>query len=64
MLADIPNVRQMHGYCSLCLARCGTVATVTDGQFVRQTLIRLTRPARQFAPRDERLQNWSITRID
>src|SRR5277367_491214 len=35
MSADIPNVRQVHGYCGLCLARCGTVATVTDGQFVR-----------------------------
>ncbi len=35
MSADIPNVRQVQGYCSLCLARCGTVATVTDGQFAR-----------------------------
>ena len=24
-----------HGYCSLCIARCGTVATVTDGIFTR-----------------------------
>ena len=30
MSADIPNVRQVHGFCSLCIARCGTVATVTD----------------------------------
>src|SRR5271167_230219 len=35
MSADIPNVRQVHGYCSLCIARCGTVATVTDGRFTR-----------------------------
>src|SRR6267154_1042066 len=35
MSAEIPNVRQVQGYCSLCIARCGTVATVTDGQFTR-----------------------------
>jgi anaerobic selenocysteine-containing dehydrogenase len=35
MSAVIPNVRQMHGYCSLCIARCGTVATVKDGRFTR-----------------------------
>jgi anaerobic selenocysteine-containing dehydrogenase len=35
MSAGIPNVRQVHGYCSLCIARCGTVATVTDGIFTR-----------------------------
>jgi anaerobic selenocysteine-containing dehydrogenase len=33
--AEIPNMRQVHGYCSLCIARCGTVATVTDGKFTR-----------------------------
>src|SRR5713101_2433396 len=35
MSAEIPNVRQVRGYCSLCIARCGTVATVTDGRFTR-----------------------------
>ncbi len=35
MSAAIPNVRQVQGYCSLCIARCGTVATVTDGKFTR-----------------------------
>jgi anaerobic selenocysteine-containing dehydrogenase len=35
MPADAPEVRNVHGYCSLCLARCGTVATVTDGRFTR-----------------------------
>jgi anaerobic selenocysteine-containing dehydrogenase len=35
MSARIPNVRQVPGYCSLCIARCGTVATVTDGRFTR-----------------------------
>ena len=34
MSADSPNVRR-HGYCGLCIARCGTVATVTDGRFTR-----------------------------
>jgi anaerobic selenocysteine-containing dehydrogenase len=35
MSAGIPNVRQVPGYCSLCIARCGTVAAVTDGRFTR-----------------------------
>ena len=35
MSAEIPNMRQVQGYCSLCIARCGTVATVTDGRFTR-----------------------------
>src|ERR1700751_3076695 len=35
MLADTPTARHVKGYCSLCLARCGTVATVTDGRFTR-----------------------------
>jgi anaerobic selenocysteine-containing dehydrogenase len=35
MSAEIPNVRQMQGYCGLCIARCGTVATLTDGRFTR-----------------------------
>ena len=35
MSAEMPNVRQVQGYCGLCIARCGTVATVTDGKFTR-----------------------------
>jgi anaerobic selenocysteine-containing dehydrogenase len=35
MSPETPNVRQVQGYCSLCIARCGTVATVTDGRFTR-----------------------------
>ncbi|QOZ47588.1 molybdopterin oxidoreductase [Bradyrhizobium sp. CCBAU 53340] len=35
MSAEMPNIRRVQGYCSLCIARCGTVATVTDGQFTR-----------------------------
>src|SRR5579871_950098 len=35
MSAEIPNVRQVKGYCSLCIARCGTIATVTNGSFTR-----------------------------
>ncbi|MGY3507013.1 molybdopterin-containing oxidoreductase family protein [Bradyrhizobium sp. USDA 4471] len=35
MSAHSPNVRQVQGYCSLCIARCGTVATLTDGKFTR-----------------------------
>src|ERR1700756_746757 len=35
MSAEITNVREVHGYCSLCIARCGTVATVIDDRFTR-----------------------------
>src|SRR5215475_149623 len=35
MSAEVPNVRQVQGYCSLCIARCGTIATVADGRFTR-----------------------------
>ncbi|MBS0341195.1 MAG: molybdopterin-dependent oxidoreductase [Proteobacteria bacterium] len=29
------QTRRVHGYCALCLARCGTVATVEAGRFIR-----------------------------
>src|SRR4029453_13133488 len=29
------SIERIHGYCSLCIARCGTVATVEDGRFTR-----------------------------
>jgi hypothetical protein len=35
MPAEIANIRQVQGYCGLCIARCGTVATVVDGRFAR-----------------------------
>src|SRR6516165_12559778 len=35
MSAETPNVRRVQGYCGLCIARCGTVATLKDGRFTR-----------------------------
>src|SRR5882762_12011448 len=35
MSAEIANIGQVQGYWSLCIARCGTVATVVDGRFTR-----------------------------
>ena len=29
------RTQRIHGFCGLCIARCGTVATVEDGRFVR-----------------------------
>jgi anaerobic selenocysteine-containing dehydrogenase len=29
------DVEKIHGYCSLCIARCGCIATVEDGRFTR-----------------------------
>lgn len=34
-MSDSPGVRRVHGHCAMCLARCGTVATVEDGRFTR-----------------------------
>src|SRR5262245_43646889 len=34
-MADRAGMRRIHGYCGLCIARCGTVATVEDGRFTR-----------------------------
>jgi anaerobic selenocysteine-containing dehydrogenase len=30
-----PTVDHVKGYCGLCIARCGTIATVADGRFIR-----------------------------
>ena len=34
-MADHANIQSLHGYCGLCRASCGTVATVEDGRFTR-----------------------------
>ena len=34
-MADHAGIQRIHGYCGLCIARCGTVATVEDGHFTR-----------------------------
>jgi anaerobic selenocysteine-containing dehydrogenase len=34
-MATRAGVERIHGYCSLCIARCGTVATVEGGRFTR-----------------------------
>lgn len=34
-MADHTDTQRIHGYCGLCIARCGTVATVEDGRFTR-----------------------------
>jgi anaerobic selenocysteine-containing dehydrogenase len=33
--ASTPALDRIKGYCGLCIARCGTIATVEDGRFVR-----------------------------
>jgi anaerobic selenocysteine-containing dehydrogenase len=35
MTSDAPNAHQIRGYCGLCIARCGTIATVENGRFTR-----------------------------
>ena len=34
-MADRPSLQRVHGYCGLCIARCGAVAIVEDGRFTR-----------------------------
>jgi len=34
-MAHQTGTQRIHGYCALCIARCGTVATVEDGRFKR-----------------------------
>jgi anaerobic selenocysteine-containing dehydrogenase len=34
-MVDHANIQSIHGYCGLCIARCGTVATIEDGRFIR-----------------------------
>jgi anaerobic selenocysteine-containing dehydrogenase len=34
-MPDDPGIQRIHGYCGLCIARCGTVATVHGGRFTR-----------------------------
>ena len=34
-MADHPSLQRVHGYCGLCIARCGAVAIVEDGRFTR-----------------------------
>jgi anaerobic selenocysteine-containing dehydrogenase len=35
LIAEHPETRRVRGYCALCIARCGTVATVEGGRFIR-----------------------------
>ena len=34
-MADETGTQRIHGYCALCIARCGTIATVENGRFTR-----------------------------
>lgn len=34
-MTDHTSTQRIHGYCGLCIARCGTVATVEGGRFTR-----------------------------
>ena len=34
-MADSTNTQRVHGYCGLCIARCGSVAVVEAGRFTR-----------------------------
>src|SRR5262245_43345017 len=35
MVADARGERRVRGFCGLCIARCGTIATIENGRFTR-----------------------------
>jgi anaerobic selenocysteine-containing dehydrogenase len=35
MMAEVANAHTVRGHCGLCIARCGTIATVENGRFTR-----------------------------
>jgi hypothetical protein len=47
MVVDASDSRQLRGFCRLCIARCGTIATVESGRFTRLDLT-LWLPAYQY----------------
>ena len=34
MLADKPSTERIPGYCSLCVSRCGSIASIENGRFI------------------------------
>jgi len=34
MLTDQPSTQRIHGYCALCISRCGSIAVIENGRFV------------------------------
>jgi len=34
MLANQPSTQRIHGYCALCISRCGSIAVIENGRFV------------------------------
>ena len=34
-MSDVASQQRIHGYCALCTARCGSIAVVEDGRFIR-----------------------------
>jgi hypothetical protein len=57
-----PGGDRVRGYCGLCIARCGTVATWRTAGSYAWIPIPHIRPEQPFAPRAGRLPNWSTTR--
>ena len=34
-MSDVASQQRIHGYCALCTARCGSIAVVEHGRFIR-----------------------------
>jgi hypothetical protein len=34
MLTDKPSTKRIPGYCSLCVSRCGSIASIENGRFI------------------------------
>ena len=49
-----PSTERIHGYCALCVSRCGSIAVVEDGRFVALEPDPSHPTGRRSAPRDGR----------
>jgi anaerobic selenocysteine-containing dehydrogenase len=58
-----PAVDRVKGYCGLCIARCGTVATVAGGRFMRLDPDPTHPTGAAICAKGGQLPNWSTTRI-
>ena len=47
-------------FCGLCIARCGSIATVEDGRFTRLDPDPTHPTGKPFAPRVEQRRSWFI----
>ena len=61
-MAEATSTERVHGYCGLCIARCGASPWSKTAASRARARSRRTRPARRCAPRAAPRRNLSIIR--